>query len=67
MQDSVMINGDPNEFLDHVYSGQDTPYDYVWQCSGPDPQDCLEKFLSVPIFGGKCFLDAEQGINWLDI
>lgn len=21
-----MINGDPNEFLDHIYSGQDTPY-----------------------------------------
>lgn len=21
-----MINGDPHEFLDHIYSGQDTPY-----------------------------------------
>lgn len=23
-----MINGDPYEFLEHIYSGQDTPYIY---------------------------------------
>ena len=93
-----MINGDPHEFVDHLYSGQDTVYlfhgvkywsqgytdedktvwhievfqyqppsdDFSWEHTSDSVTDCMEAFLSAPIFDGKTFWEAESEIEWVD-
>ena len=92
-----MINGKASEFVDRIYSCQDTIFIYegvkywfqgytlpngvvhmevsqyqpsceqpVWEYDGKTIAECQTAFIEAPIFGGKSFWNAEQGIEWVD-
>ena len=38
----------------------------IWECSSKDPMECVNNFLSAPIWEGKTFYEVEKDMTWTD-
>lgn len=39
---------------------------YDWEHTASNPNECVEAFMSAPIFDGKTFWEVEREIEWVD-
>lgn len=57
---------DDNSVYMEISQYQPASNELIWNHTGKTIDDCMNSFITAPIFDNKVFWDAEQEITWVD-